>query len=164
MRHWKWAAVPSGAVLILAVAGWALFREPVPPRPEVVSEASFETLGDAPWVRLKGTAHYRATITQREAATLFREERTLYVFPFFPVNETADRAIPVLVRAARPPERLVAYETMVVEGRLRPPTRDVLPPQTEGSLSEKTGYFFADGLWVLDATRIESEDGVWTAE
>lgn len=113
------------------------------------------------WIRLEGTAHYPATLTQNLDATMFREERTYYVFAFFPVHDTSSREIPLLVRTQRPPERLVSYETMTIEGRLGPLTERTVPSGSEKLLGEKVGYFFAEPVYLLEPVRIVSEDGIW---
>lgn len=132
--------------------------------PEAMPEVSFDELDprEQRWIRLQGTAHYPATLTQRLPATMFREDRTYYVFGFFPENQTGAREIPVLVRTQRPPEKLVSYETMVVEGRLGPLTERTVPSGSESLLGENAGYFFAEPVWLLEPVRIEHEDGVWT--
>ncbi|MCB9666099.1 MAG: hypothetical protein H6732_18470 [Alphaproteobacteria bacterium] len=161
MRRW-WLAV--GGIVLGIVGGTAAFalRAPAPPPPGGFVAQTFEELDpSAVWVRLEGTAHYEARLTQREPASLLAPERTRYVFGFFPVNDTSDREIPVLVRTSRPPERLVSFETMTVEGHLHPITRRDLPPEAETMFGERSGYFFADRVLLLDAVRVVSEDGTF---
>lgn len=160
MRRW-WLVVGT---IVVGIVGAALLtlRTPAPPAPEDFVRRTFDDLDPQPaWVILEGTAHYEARLTQKEPASLLSEARTRYVFAFFPVNDTSDREIPVLVRTSRPPERLVSFETMTVEGRLHPITKRDLPPGAEVMLSERTDYFFADRVLLLDAVRVVSEDGVW---
>jgi len=154
-----------GLGLATLVAGGAIAWVVVQRRgpPETFAEVDFEHLDprDARWIRLRGMAHYPATLTQRLPETTFAEARTYYVFGFFPENRTGDREIPVLVRTQRPPERLVSYETITIEGRLGPLTERTVPSGSESLLGENAGYFFAEPVWLLEPVRIESEDGVW---
>lgn len=115
----------------------------------------------APWVRVVGTAHYDSLITQTVPDSLLASGGTWYLFAFFPENDTAGRQIPLLVRTQRPPERLVSFETMTIEGRLVPMTKDKVPPQTETILSKRTDYFFSDEVKLVVPVRVIAEDEVW---
>ncbi|MCB9682813.1 MAG: hypothetical protein H6733_15205 [Alphaproteobacteria bacterium] len=160
MRRWLWFVVPFALVIAGgAVAGWVLVRGDDGPCLPV--DGSFDDLRAGTCVTLRGTAHYDSVVSQSTPDTLFAPATTWYLYGFFPVNETQDKAIRVLVRTRRPPERLVAFETMTVQGRLAIPTRALLPPDTETVLSKRTPYFFDDAVLVLVVDRITSEDGVW---
>lgn len=154
--------VPFVSVLALGAVAWWVTQEGGFIEPPPLTEVSFETLHDgAQRVRLEGMAHYASTITQTVPGGLVSPERHYYVFGFFPKHDAASRAIPVLVRTSRPPERLVSFEVMTVEGRLGPIDTRLIPPSTEAMLSGKSEYWFADEVLLLRAERIESEDGVW---
>ena len=148
-------------VAAAAVGRWAA-QPRVPDGP--AEEITFEQLHDgAEVVRIKGMAHYASTITQTVPGGLFGEDTTYYLYGFFPEHATTAGAIPLLVRTQRKPERLVTFEVMTVEGALGRPTSRVVPPSTEAMLSKRTDYWFADEVLLLQARRITSEDGVWTA-
>lgn len=139
---------------------WSACTPSVPTPPAEIPDADWATLSpDDRWVRLKGTLHYEAMLTTTEGGGLFGEPTTWRLVGFFPVNDTVDREIRVLLKTTRPPEKLVTYETLTAEGRLVPPTRRTLSPRAETLLSEKVGYFFADELRILEVTRLVTEDG-----
>lgn len=159
----RWFLVPFLVVFLGAAAaiGFVRFR-PVPQPPGEIPVVGFDALDLAsPWVTLEGTAHYASVITQKVPGSLFSEPQTLHLFGFFPRDASEERAIPVLVRTSRPPERLVHYEYLTVTGRLTALTKDKVPLTTETMLSERTEYFFADEVLLLEPIRIESEDGVF---
>lgn len=134
--------------------------DPTPPAD--LAETRFDALPAAgAWVRLRGQAHYEATITQRRPATLLADATTHHLFPFFPEHRTEERGVTVLVRTTRQPERSVSYETFTVVGRLRPVTDDDVGAAVQARMMTQTGHWLQDGALVLDAVRIESVDGLW---
>lgn len=161
MKRWWPFVVPFVA---LVAAGVALkVWSGVEPRCAGFTPQTFAELGDEACVRVEGLAHHGVAIAQRVPGDLLREEEHWTLFPLFPRGDTSDRAIRVLVRTQRPPDRLLDYEEMVVEGRLHVPTIETVPYGTEDQVG-KRGYFFADGLLVLTPDRIETGDGTWTRE
>lgn len=131
--------------------------------PDAFETVAFDTLdpSQARWVRVEGTAHYQPKIKQTTAGSLFKEPGTWWVFPFLPEGDNAERAVPVLVRTRREPERIISFETMTIEGRLSVPSKDRIPHGTETLLGQGGGYFYADTVWLLEPVRIVSDDGVW---
>lgn len=113
-------------------------------------------------VRLSGLAHYGATVTLNTPATLFDEARQHFVFGLFPAHDAAGREIRVLVRTERPPERLVSYEVMTIDGVVAPPIPETVPANVQTLMSESAGYWFADDVVVVEPVRIESDGEVWT--
>jgi hypothetical protein len=154
--------LPFGAVLGLG-ALVTVFGDQGALAPEAPAQAiGFdEVVRSSGRVRVEGMAHYASTITQRVPGGLIAEDRTYYVFGVFPKHDVSSRAIPLLVRTSRPPERLVSFEVMEIEGRLGPIDTRRIPPSTEAVLSGKTEYWFADEVKLLDVERIYSEDGEW---
>lgn len=129
-----------------------------------VVEIGFDELSlDHRHVRLTGMAHYGSTFEQVVPPGLLTDGARYYVFAFFPEHDVDSRGIRLLVRTQRPPERLVSYEIMTVQGTLHPLRPSMVPPSSESMLMDRTGYWFEDGILVLQADRIESEDGVWEA-
>jgi len=63
---------------------------------------------------------------------------------------------PLGSRTQRPPEHLVSYELMTVEGRIERPTVNKVPFDTEILLGKGTDYFFADDLLLIEPWVIES--------
>ena len=150
MRVFKVGLPIVGSFLGLVAVSWWFFggaeRAPVD-----YVKVGFEDLTLAqPHIEIDGMAHYTVVIHQRVPGNLFREERELYVFALFPEHDTKSRSIPLLVRSSNKPEDLVTYEMMTVRGTLRPPTREVMPFQTEALFGKRGDYFFADHLLVLD--------------
>ena len=134
------------------------------PRGEPADVEVSDIDGSMRFVRVTGMAHYSAVIKQKVDGGLFAPDRTLYLFPLFGRDDIDGRAIRVLVRTARPPEKYVSYETMTVEGALSIPTADQVPFQTEIILGKRSDYFFDDGMLMLTPWRITSEGEVWEAE
>jgi hypothetical protein len=150
------AVAAGGTVLIKSMS-----ERDVPP----ASEARVVPLDELDvadgYVRVKGMAHYQSVITQKVPSNLLHDEATWYVYGFFPVHDSDNRAVRVLVRSQRKPEALVSYEVMEVEGWVGPPVPNKIPPSTETMLSNRSEYYFSDDMLLLEATRIYSEDGVW---
>ena len=125
-------------------------------------EITFDDLDPAvPWVKLELMGHYAPMVTQKTPATVLAEEQTMYLFAAFPRYSTDERAVPLLVRTSRQPERLVSYEIMTVEGKLSVPTFDKVPFNTEELISRRTEYYFSDSVLLLEAERIWAEDGLF---
>ncbi len=133
-----------------------------PARPEALAPSSFDALPPASsWVSLRGQAHFGATVTQRQPASLIANEVVHYVFPLVPEHSTETRGVSVFVRTTREPEARVSYETFTVEGLVRPFGDDLLDPATQAALLERSGYYAKDGAIWIDARRIEAVDGTY---
>ena len=114
------------------------------------------------FVRVEGMAHYGALVKQRVPPRFpWQDEQIFYVFPLFSETDQENRAIRLMVRVDREPEKFVHYEFMTVEGHLALPTEEKLPYSTEISIGKASSYFFTDDLLLLEPWKIESEDGVW---
>ena len=144
---------------VAALATFYLWASRLPPfdRAEPV-ELAFEDL-DVSYeaVRVKGTAHYPIKMSQNRPATLFRPERTWYIFPLFPPGDTMGRQIKVMVVSPNEPERLVSLEDMTVEGWALPARAAYGPEVEQGMLSK--GYSFADEYFVIELFEPEDEGG-----
>ena len=117
---------------------------------------------EQPFVRVEGMAHYGALVRQRVPPRFpWQDEDWFFVFPLFAEHAATDRAIRLMVRTKREPEKFVHYEYMTVEGHLTLPTDEKLPYNTEIEMGKKTDYFFTDEMLVLEPWSIETEDGVW---
>jgi hypothetical protein len=120
---------------------------------------------EQPFVRIEAMAHYPVVVKQKTNPRFPWQHRELfYVFPLFDKHDPDARAVRILVRTKREPERFVAYEYMTVEGRLERPTAETLPYNTEIEFGKRSEYFFTDDLMILEPWQIEHEDGIWTVE
>lgn len=145
-------------VAIVAVGGAAALWAGGPePRGEPVETPLYEADPEQPFVRVRGTAHYPVVIQQLQPGNLFTPDRTYYLFPLFPEGDVTDREVRVLVRTERPPERLVSYEVMALEGRVVFPTEDKVPYQTEIEMGKRSDYFFSDSMILIEPWRVEVE-------
>ncbi len=154
--------VPFFAITVVGAAAIALWDTGPPPCESFAEVAVGDLDLDQRCVRVHGMAHYGAVIRQRVQPRFpWQEEERVFLFPLFEEGDAENRAIRVLVRTAREPERFVHYEVLTVEGRLERPTEATLPYNTQINLDRKTDYFLTDEALILRATRIESEDGVW---
>jgi hypothetical protein len=126
--------VPILGVLGAAVA-FAWIDRGAPPgfRPPVVPIELSEVTRDSKGVRLVGTAHYLG-IRQ----TVSGGGPDHYVFALFPTGDTQSRSIHVLVRTTRPPEDLLDYADITVEGLARAPGYEI--PVTTIEAIRKRGY------------------------
>lgn len=154
--------LPFVVVSLVGLGTWGLMSW----WPRTVGEpkdVSFEeiNLDQDRYVRLRGTAHYRALLKERVPASLIRGGITLYAFGFFPEDDLNSRAIPVLVWTQRAPERRIEYEYLTIEGILSAPDDRNVPPGAEDILAAGGEHWFSDSLVVMEAVRIMSEDGEW---
>jgi len=114
-------------------------------------------------VATSGQAHYEAVIRQTHGGGLFGEDRHAYLFPLMADGETGEREVRVLVLTERQPERLVAYETMELTGRVVRATPERVPYSAEIQLGKSGGYFFTDDMVVLLPDHITSDGETWAA-
>ncbi len=130
--------------VLVAVAGLGLYwwdHGALPGfRPRIVDVTPTTISRDNRGVRLRGTAHYAATLKQKVG------DETYYLFPLFPERDTTSRTIRVMVRTRRKPDPLYTYGDLTVEGLARPPG-SLVPGYAQDELRER-GYDFAEG-WVL---------------
>ncbi len=153
MRRWLpllILVVGVGAVL-LADAGL------LEPRGEPV-DVEFAALSlDEPFVRTELQAHYEALVTQTIPANLLHEEQKLWLFAAFAPYDSEGRQVRLLVRTARPPDKIASFEMMTVTGQLVRPTPATVPMATEEQLGRHTDYFFTDDVLLLEPWRIDVE-------
>ena len=163
VKSWLPFLVPFGCVFVagMATMAWSNGDMMLGIHPDPV-EVTFRDLDvSTPWVKIEVMAHYEAMVTQTIPANLISDEQKLYLFGAFPVYSTEERAVPLLVRTSRPPDRMVTYEVMTVEGKLSVPTSDKVPFSTEEMIGKRTGYYFSDSVLLLEAVRVITEDGVF---
>ena len=156
-----WFMVPAAVVLAVGLA-WVLTRQVTPPCEDFVDANLAKLSLEQGCVRVTAQAHYQVVIKQKIPGNLLEPDRELYLFPLFEEHQTDDRAIRLLVRTERPPDRLVSFESMTVSGRLLPVTYDEVPAGTEVQIGKRADYFFEDGMLLLVPDRVESDGEVWT--
>lgn len=161
MKRWLPFIVPFVLVLSVGVPIWALTRPPELPRGEPVEQHVDDLDPSTPFTRVTGMAHYSTVVKQTVPGGLFGEKRTFYLFPFFAEDDVHNRAIRVLVRTQRPPERNVDLEVLTLDGHVTLLTPDKVDYSVEIKMGKQSSYFFTDGMMILEPWRIESEDGVW---
>jgi hypothetical protein len=61
-----------------------------------------------------------------------------------------------MVRSDVPPEALVTYELMTVEGWISRSTPDTIPYEVEIEMGRRSNYYFGDQMLFLDAVVVES--------
>ncbi|MFT4624504.1 MAG: hypothetical protein ACI8PZ_003163 [Myxococcota bacterium] len=154
--------VPFVSIVTVGVGGriWLDLNAGIP-RGEVVDTELAELDLAEPFVRVSGMAHYPVVIKQTVPGTLITADQTVWLWPLFEPHDTSSRGIRILVRAARPPESLVSFEYMTLEGHLSPVTPEKVPFSTEIELGKRTEYWFTDDMLLLEAWRIESDGEVW---
>ena len=162
MKRYLPFLIPSILIIVVGVGVkfWVTRAELVP---QPVVETDFANLDtQEPFVRIRGTAHYPVVIHQTVPGNLFTEEKTYYLFPLFADHDVSNRAIRVMVRTERPPEELVSYEVMTLEGRLSAPDHHKLPFSTEIAIGQRSDYFFTDQMVLLEPWKIESDGEIWS--
>ena len=161
MKRWLPFVVPYVLITVVGLSIWAWTREPEWPRGEPVEQHVDDLDPSTPFTRVTGMAHYSTVVKQRIPSGIFREEQTFYLFPLFASDDVNNRAIRVLVRTLRPPERNVDLEVLTLDGHVTPLTPDKVDYSVEIKMGKNSSYFFTDSMMILEPWRIESEDGVW---
>lgn len=162
MRGAKVFLVPFGVTLIagFGLVAWLSYTPPPTGEPTPVALADLSLSGPR-YVSVSGVAHYGSVVTQRTQGGMLAEPATWSLFGLFPDGDLTGREIKVLVRTMRPPERLVSFEYLTVEGALMPPDPRLVPMAVRDALAEGGEWWLADDVLVIDPVRIVSEDGVW---
>lgn len=160
-RALPFVLIAVGIVVIGVLIRVLTAEPPLAPSGEAVVMPLAEVHLEVPEVRLVGMAHYPVVIRQVVPGNIFKKEQTWFLFPLFKAGDTSDRAVRVLVRTTRKPDRYVSYEHMKLEGRVRRPTPDIVPFNTEIALGKRSDYFFTDEMVVLEPWWVESEGEVW---
>ena len=102
-------------------------------RPESVPVTPATITRDHRGVLLEGTAHHTVRLLQRTEGA-----EDWYLVPVFERGDTMGRDAHVLWRTQRPPDDLISYEDVAVEGFARPPGA-LVPRQAQEAL-EQRGY------------------------
>lgn len=158
-----WAfIVPFFVAGALAVVVWVAGSGRSQPSGAPV-DADVATLGlEGPrYVRLRGTAHYASDVAQRVAGGLLREPATYHLFGFFPEGDLTGREVRVLVRTLRPPERLVSYEFLTIEGVVGPLDAKKVGVGVRDAIARNEDYWLDEDAVLVEPIRIVSEDGAW---
>ncbi|NCG21304.1 MAG: hypothetical protein GWP91_20030 [Rhodobacterales bacterium] len=156
--------IPFTIVFSIGATIWWMTLPPTFPRGEAVAMEVADVYLEQPFVRLEGVAHYEVVLRQKPQGRLFGDDKTYFLFPFFAKNNESDRAIRVMVRTTRPPERLVNYEHMAIEGYLSLPSEVKVPYSSEITIGKRSDYFFTDEMLLLEPWLIESDGEVWRVE
>lgn len=162
MRGAKVFLVPFGVTIIagFGLMAWLSYAPPPSGAPVEVALGDLSLTGPR-YVSVSGVAHYGSVVTQRTQGGLLAEPATWSLFGLFPEGDLTAREIKVLVRTMRPPERLVSFEYLTVEGALLPPDPRLVPMAVRDALANGGEWWLADDVLVIDPVRILSEDGVW---
>jgi len=165
VKRWLPFVVPFVLIVAVGVAAKLYFSASMPPvDPSAAVELELADVSlDTPVVTTSGMAHYPVVVKQTVPGNLFRDEQTVYLFPLFVEHDTDDRAIRVLVRTSREPERFVSYEFMKITGAVRMATPEIVPFSTEIQIGKRSDYFFTDDMVVLEPLTVEVDGEVWSA-
>lgn len=146
------ALTPGLVVGVIGISAVVLpWQDWVYSRPEPVA-VTFDHLDPALGaIRVEGTAHFRALVKQHVPATLWDDAKTVYCYGLFPLGDTENREIRLLVRTDQAPDGLVDFENMRIEGLISKPDRYTVPFQMEQVLGDQSGYYFSNDLSVLSA-------------
>ena len=129
--------------------GWAIQSKGPVVHPEPVAIEFSQINTQRGPVRIKGTAHYVARVTQTSEATLFSDEKTIVSYGLFPKGDIRSKEIRILVRTEVPIPKNTDFAYVALEGTLEEPTRITVPFQMERVIGERSGYFFSPDLLVL---------------
>ena len=132
--------------LVLCTIVFFLWMARLPPfdgHPEPTIVAFSELSRDFDAVRVEGTAHYPVRLSVTRPARFGTPESVWWLFPLFDKGDTHSRMIYAMVLSPTEPDRLTAFEDMMVEGWLRPPAVAV-PPQAEEALRDENYSFDPD--------------------
>lgn len=154
MRRWLYFLVPFALVSTVGIAvtvyvwvvGW--------PCDDYSPVDFFDLDPRTRCVTVRGSAHYEVVLDTKIPGNGFFGDQHYYVFGLFPAGNTQEREIRVLVRTARPPERLVSFEEMEIDGRLLPMDYRKIPFDAETQLGRRSNYYFSDRVYLLEPDRI----------
>ncbi|MFT6143165.1 MAG: hypothetical protein ACJAZO_000510 [Myxococcota bacterium] len=158
MKHYlpfilPFSAVLLGAGLVFAIQGWLFSRTP----PEEVPWVPFAELdASRGYVRTSGMGHYGVVMEQTAPGNLVRKEEHYWLYPLSEPYDTEQGPVRVMVRSEVPPEDLVTYELMTVEGWISRSTPDSVPYEVEIAMGRRSNYYFGDQMLFLDAVVVES--------
>lgn len=148
-------AVVLGGLVVMAIMSLAGRRTP----PTEVPWVPFDQLDiTQPYVRTSGMAHYGVVTERIVPGNLIRAQDNSWLFPLTAPYDTEQGAIQVMVKSPVPPEDLVTYELMTVEGWLSRATPEEVPFEIEVKMSRSSGYYFADEMMLLDV--VVQEEGL----
>lgn len=160
MKRWlpfilPFSAVVLGGALVFLVKGWLFGRTPPAQAPWVPLAELDLTV---PYVRTSGMAHYGVVMEQFAPGNLLRPEQHYWLFPLTEPYDTTQGVVRVLVRSEVPPEELVTYELMTIEGWVTRATPETVPYDIEIELGRRSNYFFAEPLVFIEA--VVQEEGL----
>ncbi|MBN2797900.1 MAG: hypothetical protein JXX28_02020 [Deltaproteobacteria bacterium] len=157
---WLSFGIPFLVVFVLAAGVIAardldLFAPVCEPVPVEFKDLDVTT----PCVRVRGMAHYGATIAQHYPGNLLHSSHDEWLFPLFQAHDAKGRAVRVMVRSRVQPEARVSYEFMEIEGRITSLSPDVIPYQVEVQMGKTSDYFLTDDTLILEAITVHPWDG-----
>ena len=150
--------VPFALVFAIGMGAWYASNGPGPDLDAPPLEVTWDQLDqlDGPgMVRVKGMAHYTATVRQEVPGGAFREDKSYWLFPFYAPYDAKSRAVRVMVRYDVEPEDLVSYEMVTITGWIDRTTLDKVPYQAENIFGTQSDYFFTDDMLLLEPTKWE---------
>ena len=155
----RFAAFVIPFVVIVSIGvGAFLFTQQGPDLdqpPMDVEWSEIDTIEVPRMIRVKGMAHYTATVRQETPGNLVRDPQQHWLFGFFAPYDTDSRAMRVIIRSEREPEDLVSYELVTVTGWLSRSTPNKVPYQAEVIFGKESDYFFTDDMLLLEPTAFE---------
>ena len=157
MKRWlpfilPFTAVLLGGLLVFAAKTWLFGRTP----PAEVPWVPFDELDVShEYVRTSGMAHYGVVMEQFAPGNLLRPEERYWLYPLTEPYNTTEGVVRVMVRSEIPPEELVTYELMTVEGWLSRATPQTVSYDVEVTLGRMSNYYFSDQMLFLEAVHIQ---------
>lgn len=154
MRRWLFFVVPFALVSTVGIGVIAYFWVVGWPCESYTPVDFFDLDPRTRCVRTRGSAHYEVVLDTKIAGNGFFADQHYYVFGLFPPGNNQEREIRVLVRTERPPERMVSFEEMEIEGRLIPMDYRKIPFDAETQMGRRSNYYFSDRIYLLEPDRI----------
>lgn len=154
MRRWLFFFVPFALVSTVGIGVTAYFWVVGWPCDGYTTVDFFDLEPSTRCVRVKGSAHYEVVLDTKIPGNGFFPDQHYFVFGLFPPGNSEEREVRVLVRTERPPERMVSFEEMELEGRLLPMDYRKVPFDAETQMGRRSHYFFSDRVYLLEPDRI----------
>ena len=157
MKRWlpfilPFSAVLLGGLLVFVAKAWLFGRTP-PAEVPWVPYAELDV--NSEYVRTSGMAHYGVVVEQFAPGNLLRPEERFWLYPLTEPYDTAEGVVRVMVKSEVPPEELVTYELMTVEGWLSRATPHTVSYDVEVSMGQVSDYYFSDQMLLLEAVTVE---------
>ena len=154
MRRWLYFFVPFALVSTVGTAVTAYFWVVGRPCDGYTAVDFFDLDPHERCVPVRGSAHYEVVLDTTIEGNGFFADQRYFVFGLFPPGNTDEREIRVLVRTTRPPERMVSFEEMEIDGRLLPMDYRKIPFDAETQMGRRSNYFFSDRVYLLEPDRV----------